>query len=70
MKIFDSPKTKWVIIWSIIMSIFRRISEIILRKTLKFIFMKPLDLSGTIKIVRSKIVILFIWGELFIIVFY
>ena len=28
---------------------------------------EPLDLSGTIKIVRSKIVIPFIWGDLFII---
>ena len=36
-------------------------------ENIKVYIYEPLDLSGTIKIVRSKIVILFIWGELFII---
>ena len=31
-------------------------------ENIKVYIYEPLDLSGTIKIVRSKIVILFIWG--------
>ena len=127
MKIFDSPKTKWVIIWSIwvfavIYSFYisnynyftchnkkntlQEITAVTDRgitnkyganfskfhvavsfkykdkhyhvnipkdfrdystENIKVYIYEPLDLSGTIKIVRSKIVIPFVWGDLFII---